>query len=128
MAETTSSFNVIFLTYKLASIIFTLYDFPASSDITTKTSIDLRKEIRNVTPLKRCRSHVKKIYCHFSIKSTFSRLSNQSFSSVNFSCCYRSRIILVRITLASQPSSLCVFVVRKFGFNETFVSLISICI
>ena len=42
MAETTSSFNVIFLTYKLASIIFTLYDFAASSEIIAKSSIDLR--------------------------------------------------------------------------------------
>ena len=68
-----------------------------------------------MTPLKR--SHVKNNLLPPSIKSKIGRLSNQSFSSVNFSCCYRSWIIIVRITLASQPSSLCIFVVTKFSFG-----------
>ena len=60
MADTTSSFNVILRTYKLASTIFTLKCFAASSQTITKSSIDLQNAMRSVTPLSRCLSHVKK--------------------------------------------------------------------
>ena len=60
MADTTVSIRVIFRTYKLASTIFTLYCFAASSDIITKSSIERLNAIRSVTPLSRCLSQVKK--------------------------------------------------------------------